>query len=380
VKIAFFLFTFFLGSYAFSQTDVITISAPLGGVLSPTTGSIYNNGVFPATAAAVSSAGYHITGWRVYVDHVQQYQINNTYHINTFICTTEGSHYVKITAWDASGNYNSYAAYQVNVTGSCDASSPGSLVIPSTALLSDNLDQRCNSSSTCYGGWKVGQDANGGGLGVTTGSSSSVTSSAPPRSGATDSNARLFDFMFSGGWADERYSVHVPQSRSTNSDARDITSTNFVYDTWIYLDHPEDVYALEFDVDQVVPSNAIDYVVIYGIQCNLDKNVWQIADGNTRVNTNLTCQRKNFSANQWHHIQLYFQRDGLKSVFNSVTIDGNYQEFLTSNGTHPEGNDYYNYGWPSGILLLNYQLDSLGDSYLSGGTKSYFENLKLYRW
>jgi hypothetical protein len=365
-------------SSAFATSDTITISAPVGGSLSPVSSANFANGQFPAVAAAVSAAGYEITGWEVYVDGKSVYEINNTAHINTYVCTTAGKHTVKITAWDSIGNHDSYEASSVDVTGSCTGGG-GEITIPSDAIVSHNIDQICSRSSSCPGGWQWKIDPNGGGTGLTTGSTSSLVKTMPTRTGSTDSLARLFDFVFTGGWADELFSVHIPKADGSTTSADDTQSTNFVYDAWIDIDQPEKLYALEFDMNQGISSGGKDYQVIFGLQCNLDKNVWQYRDG-TRVDTNVPCERSQFSANKWHHVQIYFQRDGLRSIFNSIAIDNDYKEFLTGSGAHPSTYDASANGWPKGLMVLNFQTDALGDAYQTGKIKAYLDQLTLSRW
>jgi len=389
----------------FAFADTITISAPAGAKVSPVSTS-YSTGNIPFALFAKSSSGHHITAWVIYIDSESKYKYERPTSsssvplLETSLCVPAGSHKVKAAVWDSGGALASYTVSGVVVTGSCTGATPSPTpianpsasptpsgtpvstgpTIPNNAIVSHNMDQMCNqATSSCPNGWKWKQDPNGGGSGSTTGSTSSLTSSMPARSGSPDSLARHFSFEFSGGWADELYSTHVPAADGSLSAAKDTTSTNFVYDAWVYTDHPEKLYALEFDMNQGISSGGADYQVIYGIQCNLDKDVWQYTDNGARVDTNVPCPRAQWTAG-WHHLQLYFQRDGLNSVFHSVTVDGQTEEFLTSSGTHPVANNYHDNGWAPGIMVLNFQIDSLGSAYSSGTVNAYLDSLTVDRW
>jgi hypothetical protein len=369
------------------QTNVnIDVVAPSGvQITSPASGASVTSPVtLDATAAtcsgkAVTKMGYSLNSGS------ETGTVSSTSLADKITVSSGNNQTLKVTATNSSG-----ATCTASVTFDVTSVSTGSggLVIPSNAIVTHNMDQMCSESSSCSNGWKWKQDPNGGGSGSTSGSTSSLTNSIPSRSGSSDSSGREFSFDFQGGWADELYSTHVPEADGSLSAAHDQTSTNFVYDAWVYVDHPEKLYALEFDMNQGIPSNGDDYLVVYGIQCNLSKNVWQYTDYSSgsgeRVDTNVACSRSTWTANKWHHLQLYYQRDGLMSVFNSITVDGDYKEFLNETGAHPtahpESDDYHDDGWAPGIMVLNFQIDSLGSAYSSGAVKAYMDSVTVDRW
>jgi len=84
-----------------AAAEVVTITIP-----SPTSGQLITDGCIPVYADAESDIGSRITGWRVYVDGVSKYDIQNTSRIHARICVptvTTGSHTVKAKAWSETG-------------------------------------------------------------------------------------------------------------------------------------------------------------------------------------------------------------------------------------------------------------------------------------
>jgi hypothetical protein len=94
--------------------------------------------------------------------------------------------------------------------------------------------------------------------------------------------------------------------------------SNFVYDLYFYIKNPGASQALEFDVNQSFGGHKY----IFGTQCNIAANKWDIYDaaGRRWVHTSVGCSRP--SAYKWHHVILEFKRASGRMAFVTVTMDG----------------------------------------------------------
>lgn len=82
-----------------AMAEVVTVTLP-----SPTNGQVITDGCIPVYADAKSDAGARIVAWRVYVDGISKYYVQNTSRVHTLICVptvTTGSHKVTVKAWSA---------------------------------------------------------------------------------------------------------------------------------------------------------------------------------------------------------------------------------------------------------------------------------------
>src|SRR5215813_7922163 len=97
-----------------AAAEVVTITIP-----SPASGQLITDGCIPAYASAESDIGSRITSWRVYVDGVSKYHIQNTSRIHALICVptvTTGSHTVKVKAWAETGVLGSSPSIGVSIS------------------------------------------------------------------------------------------------------------------------------------------------------------------------------------------------------------------------------------------------------------------------
>lgn len=262
----------------------------------------------------------------------------------------KGGHTLHVKAWGDRGAV-CVTDVAVTVTGYASESSSGSSLVPSNAVSVSNL-QALND-------WADSRD------GATRGWSSGSTKLVgwPARSGTT----REFASHYSGGGG-LRYHV------SFGDDAAD---TNFLYDTWVYLnDSAGHIANLEMDLNQVIPNGQ---TVIYGLQCDGYSNTWDYTEnGGTPgrysdrwVHSRAACNVRNWGRNAWHHIQISYSRDDSGRVtYKSVWLDGHEQAL---NATVPSA---FSLGWGK-TLLTNFQVDGLGSS---GSSTVYVDGLTIYRW
>jgi hypothetical protein len=241
----------------------------------------------------------------------------------------------------ASGYTNSSPASANYVITSPPVSGP---VVPANAIAATGLQELDT--------WIFNHDS--GTPGTSTGATSLVSS--PSLSG----NARQFVYSYinAGG---ERYSV---------SYANDTTSTNFVYDGWVWIDAGSTIANLELDSNQVTADGQ---TVIYAFQCSGNSQMWEYSGAGAKwVQSSQPCNVSNWQTNAWHHVQISYSRDDSGNVtYNSVWLDGTEQPI---NATVPSS---FPLGWQVGVVQTQFQLDGLG---ASGGATVAVDNLTIYRW
>jgi hypothetical protein len=167
--------------------------------------------------------------------------------------------------------------------------------IPASAIAANDLQ--------ALDTWILNHDA--GTPGTAVGATS--LASTPSLSG----NARQFvsSYTNAGG---EIYSV---------SYANDTTSSNFVYDGWVWIDSGSTIANLEMDSNQVTANGQ---TVTYAFQCDGYSHVWDYSGAGAHwVKSNQPCNLASWSTDTWHHVQISYSRDDLGNVtYNSVWLDG----------------------------------------------------------
>jgi hypothetical protein len=217
-----------------------------------------------------------------------------------------------------------------------------------------------NSDLQALSSWRAAHDTKGAG------SASGTTRlvSSPSLNGSS----RIFDSNFEGN-GDMRYSL---------SFADDLTSTNFLYDNWIYLTSSADkIGVIEMDMNQVIADGK---TVIYGFQCDGWDGRWDYA-GNTHgsehpytgwIPTDKPCNPREWKINTWHHIQVSYSRNATGDVtYEYVVFDGD-----TIPINHTVFSAYAD-GWARGRLVTNFQVDGFGGK---GSNTAYIDKLTISRW
>jgi len=127
-------------------------------------------------------------------------------------------------------------------------------------------------------------------------------------------NARQFDSTFTGAGG-EIFAV---------SYANDTTSTNFVYDGWVWIESGSSIANLEMDSNQVTANGQ---TVIYAFQCSGYSNLWEYSGaGGDWVHSSQPCNLSAWQTNVWHHVQISYSRDDSGNVtYQSVWLDGTAQ-------------------------------------------------------
>ena len=266
-------------------------------------------------------------------------------YLNAHASAGSGPHTLHVKAW---GNKGAGCVTDVAVTISGAATAS---VVPSDAVSVSNIES--------LGNWIAADDS--ATAGTAKGSMSIVSS--PSQGG----HARQFvtNFGNSGG---ERFSVSFGDDES---------STNFLYDTWVYLTNTSSKIAnLEMDFNQTMANGE---TAIYGVQCDGYSSTWDYtrnagspkAPRDQWVHSSAYCNPRAWSINTWHHVQIYYSRDESGNVtYHSVSLDG------AQSNINATVNSAFALGWAS-TLLTNFQVDGLG----SGGTPVvYVDNMTITRW
>jgi hypothetical protein len=119
--------------------------------------------------------------------------------------------------------------------------------------------------------------------------------------------------------------------------------------------------------------------VIFGFQCDGYTNTWDYTKNagsptnpsDVWVHSSAYCNPRSWSQNTWHHVQVYYSRDGSGNItYHSVWLDG------AQSSINATVNSAFALGWGA-VLLTNFQVDGLGPS---GSPAVYLDNLTVSRW
>ena len=278
-------------------------------------------------------------------DSTDTTMVSGTY-LNARASAGNGSHTLHVKAFGSQGA-GCVTDVSVTVTGAATAS-----VVPSNSASNSDIESLSN--------WIAVQDSSTG-TGMAQGSMNIVGS--PSQNG----HARQFVTNF-GDSGSERYSVLFGDDES---------STNFFYDTWVYLtDTSSTIANLEMDLNQTMANGQ---TALFGFQCDGYTSTWDYtknagsptAPNDQWVHSSAYCNPRAWSINTWHHVQVYYSRDESGNVsYHSVWLDG------VQSNINSTVNSAFALGWAP-ALLTNLQVDGLG----SGGKPIvYVDNMTISRW
>ena len=235
--------------------------------------------------------------------------------------------------------------------GSSGSSGSGSVSsnIPSYAVASPDLDAASN--------WQGEHDSGTPG--------SSKGSTVFPATTPVYDDAREFYMTYSSRGGE----------RWHDSFRNDSTSTHFVFDTYVYVENPDQLANLELDLNQVMSNGQ---TVIFGTQCSTYSGTWEwtyYANGGFHWHaSNVPCKTINWTANTWHHIQFAFHRDNNGYVTHDwVEFDGVHSAFTGASASSAKS-----LGWAKGSQIVNVQMDGYSKS--GGSIKAYFHKMTFYEW
>ncbi len=337
------------------DSDVAITAAATSGVVTSsgiTVSSPYNGATvsspFTLSASAASCSSQPVSAMGYSLDNSTNTSTFNETSLEASISATAGAHTLHVKAW---GNGGAACGTDLAITASGTSAATTSMV-PSGAVSVSSIQAMSN--------WQANFDASTG-SGSASGTMSIVNS--PSLSG----QARDFATQFSNSGG-ELYHV---------SFGDDTASTNFYYDASVYFTNSSSQIAnLEMDMNQTMSNGQ---TVIYGFQCDGYSSTWDYTkNGGSPANpsdqwvhSGAYCNPRDWSANAWHRVQVYYSRDGNGNVtYHSVSLDGQ-QENIEA--TVPSA---FALGWGP-VLLTNFQVDGLGSS---GSPTVYLDNLTVTRW
>jgi hypothetical protein len=153
--------------------------------------------------------------------------------------------------------------------------------------------------------------------------------------------------------------------------ADQVSATNFIYDTYLYISGSSAGIAnIEMDMNQVLDPS---HVVIYGVQCDGYSGTWDyttVAHPHW-LHSSQKCNPRSWTTDTWHHVKMSYSRDSIGDVtYKSVWFD---EVEYPINETV---NSLFSLKW-SQVELLNFQVDGLG---ASGSATVYMDNTTVYSW
>jgi hypothetical protein len=336
-------------SAASSSTAPATTSSSAGlSVASPSNGQTVSS-PFTLSADASSCSSQAVSSIGYSLDNSSDTTIIKQTSVDTKVSASAGTHTLHVKTWGDKGASCS-TAVAINVSTITDDVAANSSIVPSSAISVSGIH--------ALSSWSAVHDT--GTPGSSSGKMTMVSSpahSGPAREFATS-------FSSSGG---ERYSVSFGDDR---------TSTNFLYDTWIYLASPSTKIAnIELDLYQTMSNGQ---TVLFGFQCDGYSGTWDYNKNSgtasnthgTWVNSSAKCNPRSWTTGAWHHVQIQYSRTSAGNVnYQAVWLDS---VKSTINATVFSAHAL---GWGSS-LVTNFQIDGLG----SGSATVYLDDLTVYRW
>ncbi len=325
-----------LASPAFASA---TVSSPGNGaqVSSP----------FTLSADASTCSSQNVSAMGYSFDSSSDTTIINGTSINTSVSSPTGSHTLHVKAW---GNQGASCVTDVAITVDGSAISDA-LSIPGNAISVSALQT--------LGSWLDVNDP--GGSGAASGWTTTVGS--PSLTG----HAREYQISFSNSGSERFYT----------SFGDDNTSTNFLYDAYVYLgSNSKDIANIEMDLNQTMQNGQ---TAIFGFQCDGWSSTWDYTANagsptspvDTWVHSSQYCNPRTWSINTWHHVQIGYSRTTSGQVtYQAVWLDG---KEMPINATV---NSAFALGWAP-ALLTNFQIDGYGSS---GAANVWVDNMTIYRW
>jgi hypothetical protein len=301
----------------------------------------------PVTVSVSASSPNGISGWVIYVDDQNRYQVdNNSTSLTASVSIGAGSHKVYVRAWDPYGAYGTSPTLGITVSGTSSSSSGGSLPTPpSYARVFSKIEESTSNWSSC-------SDCAGGTY--TSNFWQAFWQTSPSIDGAS-----LQFFNGGGPWAD----VLWIKKFGNQSQA-----TNFLWDFYVYFDSTTaaNLWSAEYDFWQSVGG----WEFMIGTQCVFGTGEWDTWDQQAGrwVRTSVPCRR--MSPGNWHHIQMYLQRlSGNRYRYNTLVVDS--QSYSL--------NQTFNAGWSGwdDDLGVQFQLDLNGNGV---DAHEWLDNVKLSIW
>jgi hypothetical protein len=324
-----------------SPTTNVTVTSPSNGASVSSPFSLSASGSL-CSSQTISAMGYSL-------DNSANTTFFNGGSMVASVSAAIGTHTLHVKSWGNQG-------------GACDTDLAITVIAPTVAGPTIPANAVAVKAIQNLTTWQAAFDTGTGGAASSSGVMNLVT--APAVSGS----ARQFITTYSN-YGGERYSTKI---------ASDQTTSNFVFDTYIYLASPiNDIANIEMDLNQVMTNGQ---TVIFGFQCDGWSRSWDYT-ANTGtptspkdqwIHSNQTCNPQAWATNTWHHVQVSYSRDNSGNVdYKSVWLDGVEQDLNVTT------NSAFALGWGA-TILTNFQVD--GMTALPGTATIYLDNFTVYRW
>jgi hypothetical protein len=323
-----------------TPTNVV-VSTPANGASVTSPFSLGASGTL-CSSQPISAMGYSL-------DNSASTTFFNGGSMSASVTATNGAHTLHVKSWGNQGG-----ACDTDLAITVRSSAVSGPTIPANAVAIKAIQN--------FTTWQAAFDAGTGGSASSSGTMNLVT--LPALSGS----ARQFITAYAN-YGGERYSTRIASDQSTS---------NFVYDTYIYLASPiNDIANIEMDLNQVMPNGQ---TVIFGFQCDGWSRSWDYttnrgtptSPNDQWIHSNQTCNPQAWATNTWHHFQVSYSRDNSGNVtYKSVWLDGVEQDLNATT------NSAFALGWAP-TILTNFQVD--GMTALPGTAIIYLDNFTVYRW
>lgn len=315
---------------AVATASAVVVSQPVNGATIST----------PTRIVSTSTDASGIRATHVYVDGQLKFQTASA-TVDTTLELAAGSRYIVVQSWTGNGQVIKSSPITVNVA----AQTTTQPITSTVGTVISNIDEMT--------GWEhcdrcAGADGNG--------PSTPYSMTQGRVDPSLDGKSTEF---WVGGTTPYAQALWWKQLGGKPA------ATNFVYEISYYIKDPNAPQALEFDVNQSVNG----YKYIFGTECNYrESGVWRVWDtANVRwVNTTVPCPR--LQAYTWNHLQLEFKRDGLKTIFVSVTLNG---------VKHYFNHEYYARPVDANELNVAFQMDG---NYAMTNYSTWVDKVNLRYW
>jgi hypothetical protein len=328
-----------------AASTTVTSGVAFGAVTvsSPTPGQVVTS-PFLLSATNVTCEGQPVSTMAYSLDgNGTLLALTNATSLNAQVSASAGQHTLHVKSWGPNN-----AACDTDVTANVTTSATS--IIPSNAIAVRNIQTFLN--------WKGQFDPATVVSGTTAASGTFSIVNSPSLSGA----AMKFVTTYSGNGG-ELYYDHF---------AADNTSQNWFLDAMVYVASPNSTLAnIEMDLNQV---DSAGNTIIMGFQCDGWNSTWDYTYTDTATHwtrSSQPCNPRNWTANAWHHVQIWFSHDASDNVtYHAVWLDNHEQDINATVRSKLA------LGWAN-ANILNFQIDGLG-SY--GTVTTYLDNVTVYRW
>jgi hypothetical protein len=227
---------------------------------------------------------------KIYVDHDAKYATSSS-RIDTYVTLgITGQRYVVVQAWDSTGRVQKYPLI---ITVNAPAGGGGTGVIGGTTY--NDIEE--------MSGWRMCSACAGAGGGASYSMQQGI--STPSQ----DGRATKFNLGGSVPWS------HVIFTRRMNTGAQ---PSNVYLEFNYYFNNPAASSAMEFSISEMVGKSWYRW----DTQCSYESKVWKIWDGaNAKwINLPIACNRP--AAYMWNNVKFEGKRENGKTVFISITLNG----------------------------------------------------------